>query len=261
MLESKPVLSAKAVSVTVVECDGGHAPWSSEEMVSEFALVLVRSGAFRRRVDGDEMLAEPQVGYLERPGSVHQVAHPAGGDTCTLIELSEDTIDSIVNLPRLPAGLPVHIDSRADVAHRLLLKRARDGADEHELVERALNLAGRALGRRDAWTAPAASRRIADLVREALTDNPELKLQELAGLVGRSAYHVSRAFTRATGLTISHYRLRARARHAMDLLESADADLADVAAECGFADQPHMTRTLRRETTLTPRRFMRMVAE
>src|SRR5260370_31327510 len=96
MLTGEQALSAPGISVTVYKCDGEHKDWSPEEQACDFALVLVRSGAFRRRIDGIETLAEPLVAYLERPGSVYQVAHPRGGGICTALGLSEKTNGSII---------------------------------------------------------------------------------------------------------------------------------------------------------------------
>lgn len=264
MLNTTPVLSAPGISVTIFECDGRHTGWSSDEPVSEFAVVLVRSGVFRRRVDGIETLAEPMAGYVERPGSIHQVAHPAGGDVCTAIALSAEAADSIIDPSRLANGSRIHIGAGEDLAHRLLLKRVREAAEQSELVERTVTLAGRALGRIAPANFGLASdrcKRMADQVREALNEEPNLDLHDLADLVGRSVYHVSRAFKSATGLTISQYRLSVRARLAMDLLEGGESNLARIALECGFGDQPHMTRTLRSQTSHTPRRLMELITE
>jgi AraC-like DNA-binding protein len=46
----------------------------------------------------------------------------------------------------------------------------------------------------------------------------------------------------------------------MDRIEGGESNLSKIAAECGFADQPHMTRILRRETRLTPGRLRKTVA-
>jgi len=250
--------------VTVYKCDGEHKDWSPEEQACDFALVLVRSGAFRRRIDGIETLAEPLVAYLERPGSVYQVAHPRGGDICTAIGLSETTIDSIIDPSQVPSGSLLHIKPAEDLAHRLLLMRLRGRAEQDELLERTFALAGGLLRKQalqpDVCSVPTSLRRIADQVREALSDQPNLNLQELADLLGLSIYYVSRAFRSATGLTVSQYRLSVRAKLAMDRMESGESNLAALAIECGFSDQPHMTRTLRRETELTPFRLLKTLA-
>jgi AraC-like DNA-binding protein len=260
MLTSQRLFSTCGVSLTLFQCDGGHTIWSSEEELTEFAVVLVRSGAFRRRADGRETFVEPLVGYLERPGAIQQVAHPFGGDVCTVIGLPEATIDSIVDSSTWPAGTMLHIEPAADVAHRLLLNRIREGGDPQELLERIISLAGRIVGsepnRLEAARLTVASyRRLANGVREALREDLDLALPALAARLGSSMYQVSRAFRFATGLTVSRYRMRLRTLRALDRLAEGETNLASVAVESGFSDQAHMTRVLNRETAMTPRRL------
>lgn len=232
--------------------------WSAEEPVGGFAVVLVRSGVFRRRVDGVELLADRMVGYCERPGSVQQIAHPFGGDTCTAIGLSEKVLGSLIDPDRFRSDSPLLITPVFDLAHRALLKSIRQRVDQGELVEQATCLAGHLLesgheGPQAARSSPAALHaRLADRVREALGGDPHLGLNELASVNGVSIYHLSRVFRAVTGMTLSRYRIRLRARLAIDRIANGEQNLALLAADLGFADQAHMTRTLRLETELTP---------
>jgi AraC-like DNA-binding protein len=83
--------------------------------VTAAAVVLVRRGVFRRRADGLVALVDVATGYLQRPGECQQVAHPAGGDVCTSIGISDELADRFA-----AAGL-VTVDPEADLLHRLLL--------------------------------------------------------------------------------------------------------------------------------------------
>ncbi|HET9541208.1 MAG TPA: AraC family transcriptional regulator, partial [Candidatus Limnocylindria bacterium] len=85
MQTARVLLDGSAVAVAEHSCDASHARWSAEEPLTSLSVVLVRSGLFRRRVDGVESVAEPTAGYLQRPGSIQQVAHPCGGDRSTVI--------------------------------------------------------------------------------------------------------------------------------------------------------------------------------
>jgi len=46
----------------------------------------------------------------------------------------------------------------------------------------------------------------------------------------------------------------------MARLEAGETALADLAADLGFADQAHLTRTFRRAVGVTPGRYARAVA-
>jgi AraC-like DNA-binding protein len=104
-------------------------------------------------------------------------------------------------------------------------------------------------------------------------DNVDVFLQRLArrGLVaydplveaarqGRHAQLSSRSVRRrirhATGLTLGLIRQIERAEHALRLLEEG-ATILDVVAHTGYADQPHLTRSLHRFLGHTPRRIVR----
>jgi transcriptional regulator GlxA family with amidase domain len=71
-----------------------------------------------------------------------------------------------------------------------------------------------------------------------------LALREVAHRVGMSPYHLSRVFHQVTGVTMSQYRTQLRVHAVLDRLDAGDVDLAAVAADTGFADHAHMTRTL-----------------
>jgi AraC-like DNA-binding protein len=68
---------------------------------------------------------------------------------------------------------------------------------------------------------------------------------ELARMVGLGVSHFSRAFKNSFGDSPRRYILRLRIARARHLLLSTTTSLADIAIECGFADQPHFCRLFR----------------
>jgi AraC-like DNA-binding protein len=106
----------------------------------------------------------------------------------------------------------------------------------------------------------AARRRLASAAREALTAHPEpLGLRDLAQLVGASPWHLSRVFKAETGQTLSGFHNRLRVRAALERLAGGAPDLAGLAADLGFADHGHLTRTLREQLDHTPVELRRML--
>ena len=69
---------------------------------------------------------------------------------------------------------------------------------------------------------------------------------------------VSRGFRLAYGVSPKRYRLEQMARRAALQILRCDASLAEVALQAGFADQPHMTRTLATLFGLPPRKLQRL---
>ncbi|GAA3261164.1 helix-turn-helix transcriptional regulator [Nonomuraea helvata] len=103
---------------------------------------------------------------------------------------------------------------------------------------------------------------IADAAREAIgADHPAAGgLLSLAELLAVSPYQLSRAFTRELGVSLTHYRNRVRVGRALDRLEDGETSLAGLAADLGFADQAHLTRTIRRHAGQTPTALRRLLA-
>lgn len=81
-----------------------------------------------------------------------------------------------------------------------------------------------------------------------------LTLEVLASLVGRSRYHFARLFKASIGETPHQYVIRRRVYRARELLWGG-GDIAQVAAEVGFASQSHLTLHIRRAFGCTPRQL------
>jgi AraC-like DNA-binding protein len=270
VLSSEVLLDAEGVVVEDVRCPGHSPDWSSDEPVTRFGVVFPRAGVFRRRVDGVESVIDTVSGYVQRPNSEQQIAHPSGGDRCTSVTMSASALVSLVGDDRVSAGradLALAIDPGVDLRHRELVARAGRGAEADELTERAMAILGGVLTglAPDAIGAGFPSgaerrRRLMDEVRQALHEEPDLGLTELARRVGLSPFHLSRVFKQACGLTISAYRVRLRVRRALERLGDGERDLARLAVDTGFADQAHLTRRVRSETGDTPGQLRALLA-
>lgn len=97
-----------------------------------------------------------------------------------------------------------------------------------------------------------------ELVRRRIDANPaeQASLKVLAKEAGLSPFALVRAFTRHVGLPPHAYRVQKRIHLARRLLLAGHAP-AEVAIECGFADQSHLTRALTRAYYLAPGAFAR----
>jgi AraC-like DNA-binding protein len=81
-------------------------------------------------------------------------------------------------------------------------------------------------------------------------------LIDLAAVAGLSRFELVRQFRAHTGLTPHAFQLDLRIARARGLLV-AGTPVAEVAAVCGFADQPHLTRTFKRAVGVPPGRYAR----
>lgn len=84
-------------------------------------------------------------------------------------------------------------------------------------------------------------------------------LAELAALCGLSPGYLSRAFKQSTGMAPHQWVLNRRVETAKTMLRSTDAPLAQIAVDCGFADQSHLTRMFKRHVSLSPHAWRRSI--
>ncbi|MFI0482016.1 helix-turn-helix domain-containing protein [Actinomadura sp. 9N215] len=247
MRESTAIAVTDEFAVRTVRCDDHQPGWSEPERATRHQLILVRDGRFRMRSRQGRAVIDATTGYAQAPGDEGQFAHPAGGDVCTAITLSP-------GLWKGPSGM-VRVGARADVAHRLLLRAGPDVA--YEAAERLLGL----LARLAPDEGGRARRALADEAREAITaGHPHASgLMSLARLLEVSPSHLSRTFRQETGMSVTRYRNRVRVGRALDRIEQGERDLAGLAADLGFADHAHLTRTVKAETGHPPTALRRLL--
>ena len=268
MLSATTVLSRDGVEIADVACTHGPGRGAPGECKGRHAFVFVRRGCFVRSADGKEALLDPTLVFCTTPGAEERYDHPHGhGDDCTTLGIEPELVECLWGGDRDLPSRPLPNAPDTDLEHRLLLAAAARGADEHELVERAVTLAARLLEGADPQRVASgrpstarARRALADGVREALAADIERSLPALAADLAVSPHHLSRVFREVTGHTVSRHRMRLRARAALERMAGGDGDLARIAAELGFADQSHLNRVLRSETGSVPSALRRALA-
>jgi AraC-like DNA-binding protein len=96
------------------------------------------------------------------------------------------------------------------------------------------------------------------LVRDGLLVREPVVEAALQGqLKDLSLRSVQRRFLRATGLTQGAILQIERARQAMTLLQQG-VSILDTVGQAGYADQPHLTRSLKRFIGQTPNQILRL---
>ncbi|GFE97868.1 hypothetical protein DmGdi_29410 [Gluconobacter sp. Gdi] len=84
-----------------------------------------------------------------------------------------------------------------------------------------------------------------------------LEVARLAAELELSVGFLVRAFRQSLGVTPHRYLMERRLARARELLD-ARCPIADTATECGFADQAHLTRYMKRSVGVTPAFYGRM---
>ena len=95
--------------------------------------------------------------------------------------------------------------------------------------------------------------RIRDFVEAHL--DTDIRLDMMAAVSGRSTEYFVRVFKATAGVSPYQYVLNLRIERAKALLGVEGSSIADVALQCGFSHQEHLTRMFRRFTGVTPGRY------
>lgn len=107
------------------------------------------------------------------------------------------------------------------------------------------------------YLSPPKLKRVIEFIEANLAES--IGLDDLAQAAGLSANHFLRVFKLATGETPYHFLRARRLERARQLLADNAMPLAELALECGFANQAHFTAAFSREIGISPGRYRRAV--
>lgn len=219
----------------------------------EASLSLVLSGSYEESIRGRR--GEFGMGSLLvcPPHERHGQRFGAAGLRKLVLAPTPEGIARLEEAVRLADAPAVNAPSLAELGRRIAdeLTTADDFSPlvlsglSHELI----GLAAREQARRGG-ALPPALRRAMDFIRTHA--HQALALDDLARAAGCDAGQLARAFRAHLGATPGEMHRRLRVERAAALLAGSRQPLADIAAQCGFSDQPHMTRAFRAQLGTTP---------
>lgn len=100
---------------------------------------------------------------------------------------------------------------------------------------------------------PAWLKEVIKIIETRFTEN--LSLNELSQFAGVHPVHLSRDFKKHFGCNVTSYIRRCRLELALKLISAKNRSLAQIAAECGFADQSHFIKWFKKTAGYTPNSF------
>jgi AraC family transcriptional regulator len=227
---------------------------------SKTTITLVVRGGLEERVGSRVELAGP-LGMVVKPaGTEHADAFGPAGATTLQVTLSTDDASRLDAGSRaLHAWRWMHTPAGANAM--LALLRMATGPREpatgaEDLVEERLREMIVAVAPSTDSSGSTAPAWISDVCETLIRDDASIRT--IAGRVGVHPVHLAHVFRRQRGMSPSQYRRGARLHRAAALIVDSARPLIDIAYECGFADQAHMTRTLHAALGETPRGLRRL---
>jgi AraC family transcriptional regulator len=232
-----------------------YAP-SSEMMAHSHdaaSLCLVIAGRYEERTRGRQTVHGPGHLLVCPAHETHAQTFFGDGTLKVLLEPSAEGLDY------LAAHLPVadapyfYGAEHAALALRFLAELRVGDAFSPAVLEgltlEALGVLSRVSSARADLT-PAWVRAARDYLDERCPGLP--RPEEVARAVGREPVDLARAFRRAFGRGIGEYAREQRVRRAASMLASGARPIAEIAQDCGFCDQAHLTRSFKAVLGTTP---------
>jgi AraC-like DNA-binding protein len=188
-------------------------------------------------------------------------SHHDCGDECLSLQLSPPFADEIgLNRDTLRMGcMPPQPEL---MIYGELAQAAGCGENDLSIDEVAMLFLARFIDTASGTSKPSASLPMRDRRRAVesamwIDDNSDqpLDLETVAKAAGASSFHFLRLFSNVLGVTPHQYLVRARLRHAAQLLADNTRSITDIAFDIGFGDLSNFVRTFHRAAGVSPRRF------
>ena len=216
-------------------------------------LSVVLSGSYVERVSSHSVECLPMQLRYHPAREEHSHRMGSRGACCLNIELSSAWRESLDRLDGIRHPLLVQSAGwwalQAAALHR---NKSPDAELRFQsIAAELLNLCERESRIQQAVDRSVAIRRAIVSIDDLLAGT--ISLTSLAAVAGLHPTHFARSFRKNTGLTVGEYVRHRRIGRAQQLMSSNPSmGLSRIAAESGFADHAHLTRTFRQIAGTTP---------
>lgn len=233
----------------------------------EFQLCCIEDGTGDLTYRGGDHLTPPASLFIVHPGEIHsnRSFHPSGCSYRTLLIEPEMVRRAATEISERRGGVPFFpatvIFDRDVLALFLKLHIALEIPSsvlerESLLLAFLTDLIARFGEQRLATGSFKRTRisvkRACEYLIERYAEN--VHLEQLAHLVGMSAFHFNRVFSEQVGMPPHAFQTQVRITRAKTLLLEG-LPISQVATQTGFADQSHLTRHFKRLIGVTPGRY------
>lgn len=215
-------------------------------------LVFVLEGRYWERWGRRRLALQPGSVIFRPPGERHANGFGAEGALTLLVSYRPERLAGLAGCRR-PVELPALV---ADLRSQVELELQRDDPASRVALEGLALLLAARVGRFSA--SPRRPEWLENALRfiEARPAEP-LGLAAVAAAVERHPGTVAAGFRRYLGRSVGEAVRAARVGRALHRIRASKEPLAEIAADCGFFDQAHMGRLVKRVTGRTPGQIRR----
>lgn len=247
----KQSLRAGAYRLELLPAGACEAAFTAETAVVGFA--------FDAQTGHHAIASDRQRPFLRHPNSLAVI--PAG---CDVRSSSARGGEYLVIIPDNPARLDVpatnlcgsEIFPAALALRKTLLSRGQaEGAEALSEIVVAAAARRHPLGEASRWMTPHRFARVEQLIDDRMSRT--VSITDLAAAIGVSPSFFARSFRAFAGTTPQRYMTLKRLQRARFLIQTSGLGLAEIAAECGFSSQSHMSRVFSEHTGAPPSRMDR----
>jgi AraC family transcriptional regulator len=219
-------------------------------------LTLLLEGGYREWADDDELVYGPLSLVFHPEGFAHHDEITIAGSRFFMVEIHPDLLgpdrlaEGMRTVRDLSGGAAVWATLRA----LEIVRSPHHRLDFEESVTEILHelLVPLSLAQPPPWLGPIEAH-LRDELREPMS------LGALASLAGVHPVHAARVFRAHHGCTMGTFRHRQRVLQASKMI-AAGGSLAEVAIDCGFFDQSHMTHVFKSITGFAPVQLRKLVS-
>ncbi len=233
-----------------------------------FGIGAMEAGAQKYRIKGTAHTAGAGDLYLINPEEVHEGRPVDEGYRYRIfyptVELMREVMADVTGRPQtgtpsfiVPAASASNLAGEFVALHKLL----EESVDHLETEARLLDFLHRLMaiyGSESSNPSNFNAKKPVHIARDFIDANfaSDISLSDVAAQAGLSRAHLVRAFAKEFHAPPHAWLTDRRVREAKRLLIKG-ASIADTALDCGFADQPHLTRHFKVRTGVTPAVFRR----
>lgn len=259
------------VTIGAFRADVGNPMFRDSGPIERAIFVFPRTSVVIRHVDKPPFTTDTcTVTYYNRGQRYTREPVDPRGDRCEWFAIRPDVLLDVLSAyepeagerPTEPFSRPSGpSDAESYAAQRTIVRHIQhgDAPDPLAVEESVVAILDHLLTLGRDRPSPADGGGLALAVRRYLAEHftDATSLEDIAGAVDCSVFHLCRVFREETGTTIHRYRHQLRLRRSLELVAEPDSDLTDVALRLGFSSHSHFTAAFRKAFRTTPSEFRR----